>query len=287
MTASGKRKALGRGLDALLPVREKPSADAGQATLPLDSIDPNPDQPRRRIDAAGLESLAESLRRRGLVQPVVVRPSRAGRYQIVAGERRWRAARLAGLSEIPVVVRKAADDEALELALVENLHREDLGPLDAAEGYQHLIDGYGYSQDQVATAVGKSRPAVANTLRLLGLPEAVKKLVMDSTLSEGHARAVLLAEGASRQVQVAREAARRGLSVRETERLARSAPRSSSPRPAPSPEVRDLEDQLRRSLGTKVQVVHSKAGKGSLRIHYGSLDELDRILDVILGRRRR
>ncbi|MBW2263925.1 MAG: ParB/RepB/Spo0J family partition protein [Deltaproteobacteria bacterium] len=283
-----KRRALGRGLEALLPEREKPARSKGPSTLPLALIDPNPEQPRKSFDPEALESLARSLEKRGLIQPVLVRPVAGGRYQIMAGERRWRAAQKAGLEEIPVVIRKAAEDEAFELSLIENLQREDLNPMEAAEAYHRLMDEHGNSQEQLAAAVGKSRPAVANTLRLLTLPEAVKKMVAKGTLSEGHARAILQAEGAGRQLQVAREAVRKGLSVRETERLARRrGKRGVTQRPTTSAEVRDLEDQLRRSLSARVVIKHMRSGKGSIRIHYGSLDDLDAILARIIGRRRR
>jgi ParB family chromosome partitioning protein len=282
-----KRKALGRGLDALLP--DSGRRGSAPASVPLDRIEPSPDQPRKSFDPEKLEALARSLARRGLIQPIVVRPVRDGRYQIVAGERRFRAARMAGLAEVPVVVRSAAELEAYEVRLVENLQREDLNPIEAAEAYHRLIDEHGQSQEQVATAVGRSRPAVANTLRLLTLPEAVTKMLLDGTLSEGHARAVLLAEGAARQVQVAREVARRGLSVREAERLARlqAGPRRAGPARSTSAEVRDLEDQLKRALGARVQLRHGRGGKGSITIRYSSLDELDSLLDRMLGRKRR
>lgn len=283
-----KRRALGRGLDALLPERDRPDDDRATTTIEVALIEPNPGQPRKSFDAEGLESLARSLEKRGLIQPVVVRPLRGGRYQVVAGERRWRAARKAGLERIPVIVRRAAEDEAFEMSLIENLQREDLNPMEAAEAYHRLMDEHGHSQDQVASAVGKSRPAVANTLRLLTLPEAVKKMVASGALSEGHARAVLLTEGAGPQLQVAREAVRRGLSVRETERLARSRGRTARPRPsARSAEVRDLEDRLERALGARVEIKHTRKGRGQLKIHYASLDALDSILDRILGRKRR
>jgi ParB family chromosome partitioning protein len=283
-----KRRALGRGLDALLPEREKPARSKGPSTLPLALIDPNPDQPRRSFDREALESLATSLTKRGVIQPVLVRPVAGGRYQIMAGERRWRAAQKAGLKEIPVVIRKAAEDEAFELSLIENLQREDLNPMEAAEAYHRLMDEHGHSQEQLAAAVGKSRPAVANTLRLITLPEGVKKMVASGTLSEGHARAVLQAEGAARQLQVAREAVRKGLSVRETERLARARGKPGVKRgPTTSAEVRDLEEQLQRTLSARVVIKHARSGKGSIRIHYGSLDDLDAILSRIMGRRRR
>ncbi len=283
-----KRRALGRGLDALLPEREKPARSKGPSTLPLALIDPNPEQPRRSFDPEALESLATSLQKRGVIQPVLVRPVAGGRYQIMAGERRWRAAQKAGLEEIPVVIRKAEEGEAFELSLIENLQREDLNPMEAAEAYHRLMDEHGHSQEQLAAAVGKSRPAVANTLRLLTLPESVKKMVASGQLSEGHARAALQAEGAALQLQVAREAVRRGLSVRETERLARTQARTGGRRPpSTSAEVRDLEDQLKRALSARVVIKHARSGKGSIRIHYGSLDDLDEILAKIMGRRRR
>ena len=282
-----KRKALGRGLDALLP-EGGTSTDGSPGTLPVSSIYPNPDQPRKRFDPNSLNALARSIRERGVIQPIVVRPGKDGRWQIIAGERRWRAAGEAGLAEVPVIVRRAAEDEALLVSLVENLEREDLNSVEIAETYHRLMDEHAMSQDEVAAAIGKSRSAVANTLRLLTLPESVQRLVAEEKLSEGHARAVLQAEGANRQIKLAREVVKRHLSVRETERLARKARGSTrSPRlPSRSPEVRDLEEHLMRSLSARVEVRHGRKGKGSLIIHYGSLDELDGILNRMKLKKR-
>ncbi len=240
-----------------------------------------------------MAALVESLRRRGVIQPIVVRRMPGGRFQVIAGERRWRAAREAGLAQVPVVVRQAGEDEALEVSLIENLQREDLNPMDAANAYARLVEDHGYSQDRVATALGRSRPAIANTMRLLSLPETVQQMVADQTLSEGHARAVLTAEGPARQIQVAREAVKQGLSVRATEKLARTAAepgRSQGPgasKAPTSPEIHDLEEQLQRALSARVRILHRKAGNGEMRVRYSSLDELDSILDTMLGKRRR
>lgn len=293
MSGSGsrkKRRALGRGLDALLPEKTEPGpGEAKETTLPLSRIQANPDQPRRTFDQEALDSLAQSLKHRGLIQPIVVRSMGRGRYQIIAGERRFRAARQVGLEEIPVIVREASEDEALEVSLIENVQREDLNAIDTASAYLRLMEEHGYSQDQVAAVVGKNRSTVANTLRLLSLPEGVQQMVVDGLLSEGHARAVLQAQGAGRQLQVARQAMSRGLSVRETEKLARSKPDGKSARkPATtSAEVRDLEERLQRALAARVQIKHGRGGRGQLTIRYSSLDELDSILDTILGKKRR
>jgi ParB family chromosome partitioning protein len=283
------RRALGRGLDALLPERDAKKSPSGPGTLPVARIDPNPDQPRKRFDAQSLDELVASLKTRGIIQPIVVRKVEGGRYQIIAGERRYRAAIQAGLSEVPVTIRQADEEEALEVSLIENVQREDLNAIDAAFAYARLVEEHGYSQEQVANALGKSRPAIANTIRLLSLPESVQKLVSEGALTEGHARAVLLADGPSRQIQVARVAVARSLSVRETEKLARTSVGSSSgkQKPQASPEIRDLQDQLQRSLGARVVLRHAKSGKGEVKIHYSSLDELDSILDRILGKKRR
>jgi ParB family chromosome partitioning protein len=285
-----KRRALGRGLDALIPEREDaPAPESETRSLPVAVIRPNPEQPRKRFDDESMQSLADSLKRRGLIQPIVVRKMGGNRYQIIAGERRWRAAQKAGLREVPVIVRRAGEDEALEVSLIENIQREDLNAIDTASAYLRLMEDHGYSQEQVAAAVGRNRSTVANTLRLLTLPESVQAMVAEGALSEGHARAVLQADGAAAQVQAARTAVDRGLSVRETEKLARRGPRGreTTRKATKSPEIRDLEEQLQRALSARVRIRHSKKGSGELSIRYGSLDELDSILSGILGRRRR
>src|SRR6185436_20672130 len=215
-----KRKALGKGLSALLPDPEPHAGGEAALALPLDSLEPNPFQPRARIEPRRLEELAASLRESGLVQPILARRLEGGRYQIIAGERRWRAAQLAGLARVPVVLRDVPDDRLLELALVENIQREELSPLEEAQAFQRLQSELGLSQEDVARKVGRDRSTVANTLRLLRLPREVKGLLDEGGIDAGHARALLPLERADQQVSLAQEAARRGLSVREVERRA-------------------------------------------------------------------
>src|SRR5438034_1444105 len=218
---SGVRKALGKGLEALFPAPEERRAAAaapGELAVPVHEIVPNPEQPRRHFDDEALGLLADSIRRHGLLQPLVVRRI-AGRYELIAGERRLRAARRAGLERVPVIVREARAEDRLELALIENVQRENLTPLEEAEAYRHLIDAHGLTQEKIAARVGKSRPAITNTLRLLGLPDAVKAQLESGELTAGHARAVLAIEGVAEQVSFAREIVTRRLTKSEAERL--------------------------------------------------------------------
>lgn len=291
------RKALGRGLEALLPgaPAARPAAapapapaaaplpPAAPRTVPLDAVVPNPEQPRTHFDAEALNALAESIRQHGILQPLVVRPLGADddAYELIAGERRLRAARLAGLSHVPVVFRDAdLARTRLELALIENVQREQLSPLEEAEAYRQLIDVHGLTQDEVATQVGRSRPAVANALRLLTLPEAVKLQLATGQISAGHARAVLAVPGTDAQEAFAREIVAEKLPKSEAERRA-AARRGASPaarggRPATriDPNWRALADELTRGLGTRVKLVPRGKG-GVLEIEFYSLDELD------------
>jgi ParB family chromosome partitioning protein len=255
----------------------------------LSDIQPNPEQPRRHFDEAALETLAESIRRRGLLQPLVVRRVRGG-YELIAGERRLRASQRAGLETVPVVVREADPQERLELALIENLQRENLSPLEEAEAYRHLIDVHGLTQEDVAKAVGKSRPAVANALRLLALPDAVKAQLEGGELSAGHARAVLSIGEATDQVDFARELVADRVSKGEAERRAQ-ARRSSSKRPGTNrhrgedPHWRAIAEELTRALGTRVRVT-PKARGGSIEIEFYSEPELARLLERLRGAER-
>src|SRR5436309_10155265 len=227
---SGVRKALGKGLEALFPAPEERRAAAAapsELAVPVHEIVPNPEQPRRHFDDEALGLLADSIRRHGLLQPLVVRRI-AGRYELIAGERRLRAARRAGLERVPVIVREARAEDRLELALIENVQRENLTPLEEAEAYRHLIDAHGLTQEKIAARVGKSRPAITNTLRLLGLPDAVKAQLESGELTAGHARAVLAIEGVAEQVSFAREIVTRHLTKSEAERL---VPRRRAPKP--------------------------------------------------------
>jgi ParB family chromosome partitioning protein len=274
----GKRPALGMGLEALLPDRL-----AGDYFLcPVEEIHPSPSQPRQEFDPESLDELAHSLKEKGLIQPVVVRRRDEGGYELIAGERRWRAAQRAGIGEVPAIVREAAEDEVLELALIENLQREDLNPADEARAYRLLLDRTGASQDELAGRIGKSRVAVANSLRLLSLPPAAMEALRSGAITAGHGRAILAAEGEDRRAELLRQILRKGLSVREAERLAqRKSPGGKPPRTG-SADVHALQERLSRLFGAKVSVAPGRAkGSGTIAISYRSLDDLDRILALL------
>ena len=267
-----QRRGLGRGLSALLDEVEAP-AEAGRAgvsELPLEAIKANPAQPRRRFDDADIEELAASIREKGVLQPILVRPAVfAGQYEIVAGERRWRAAALAGLRQMPALVRSLSDAEVLEIAIVENVQRVDLSPIEEAEGYRALIDRFGRTQAEVAQVVGKSRVHVANALRLLQLPEPVKAMVREGRLTAGHARPLI---GSADAERLANEVADKGLTVRQAETLARARP--APPRKRKDADTAALENDLSEVLGLQVEI-RDAGGAGELRIRYASLEQLD------------
>ena len=274
----GDRRGLGRGLEALIPL------GPGMREVEVESIVPNPRQPRRGLDSEALQELATSIKEQGLVQPLVVTEIEGG-YQLLVGERRWRAARLAGLSMVPVVVREATPQQMLEVALVENLQREDLNPLEAAAAYKQLVEEFGMTQEQVADRVGKNRVSVTNTLRLLHLPDGVKDALLSEEISEGHARAILRLKEEKLQMQVLESIIKRGLNVRQTEDLVRRMVEEPAAKPKTretSPELRALEDQFRQALGTKVSLTGAKKG-GRLVIHFYSEEELQGIYDLIVG----
>jgi ParB family chromosome partitioning protein len=287
---TAKKRGLGRGLDALLGdvALQEPAGDAdsgeGLRQLPVDIIERGRYQPRHDMHPESLQNLADSIRAQGVVQPIVVRPIAAGRYEIIAGERRWRAAQLAGLHEVPALVRDVPDRAAIAMALIENIQRENLNPLEEAGALQRLIGEFEMTHQQAAEAVGRSRTAVTNLLRLLELNDDVKHLLEKSELEMGHARALLGLSG-KMQSDAAREVARRGMSVRETERLVRRRLRQQtlarSGRPAVDPDIQRLQLDLSERLGAKVHLQHSARGKGKLVISYNSLDELDGILKHI------
>jgi ParB family chromosome partitioning protein len=292
---SEKRKALGRGLAALLPgaappaptpelVRPAPRTGDGLRTVAIEEVHPSAWQPRKTFDDARLAELAESIRAQGIIQPLVVRGREDGGYELIAGERRWRAAQRAGLLEVPVVVREIAPQRAFEMALVENLQREDLNPIEEAEGYQRLVAEHGYTQESVAVRVGKERSTVANSLRLLKLPAAVRAMVVGAQLGMGHARALLGIEDDDAILRLARQTVARSLSVRQVEALVRRErePGQKSEPVKPSSSARDLTERLQRALQTKVRVVEEGPGRGHLEIHYASLDQLDGVLAKIL-----
>jgi ParB family chromosome partitioning protein len=280
-----KRKALGKGLSALLPDPE-PAAE-GLAEVPVGSLEPNPYQPRAEPQAGRLDELAASIRETGIVQPILVR--RLGsRYQIIAGERRWRAAQRVGLKAVPVTVRDVPDERLLELALVENIQRQELNSLEEAQAFQRLQEEFRLTQEEVARRVGRDRSTVANAVRLLRLPREVRELLSQGRLDAGHGRALLALDRAEDQLSLAREAARRALSVREVERrVARLRAQASRPQPRRDANTRAAEERLRAALGTRVQI--ARRGKGGVvRIAFASESELNRLYEMLvrLGRGR-
>ncbi len=271
-----KNRGLGRGLDAIFA--ENTVETGGAVTLRLSEIEPNRNQPRKEFDEAALSELADSISEHGLLQPILVRPMPDGGYRIVAGERRWRACRMAGLSEIPAVIRELSELESAQIALVENLQREDLNPLEEAEGYGVLIETYGMTQEEAAKTVGKSRPAVANALRLLSLPESVKTLLREGKLSTGHARALLTIEDASQIEKAALLITEKGLSVRAAERLAREKKRRKKPEnPHRNILFSEAELALREQLGRKVSINGTRK-KGTLQIEFYGEEDLKELL---------
>ena len=280
----GRRTGLGRGLGALIPETEQ--SPGGVAQVPVLAITPNPLQPRTVVDPEALSELAASIREHGLIQPLIVTQQGPDRYQLIAGERRWQAARMAGLAQVPVIVKEATPQQALEIALVENIQRADLNPLEEAVAFRQLVDEFDLTQEQVAERVGKSRVSVTNTLRLLRLPAAVKQALLDGTIHEGHARALLSLPTKEAQVAALKGVITRGLSVRQTEELARRLTAEPEPpkQPEPvSPEIQALEEDFRETLGTKVNLYRSRKGRGRLVIHFFSEEELQALYDVIVG----
>jgi len=276
-----QKKALGRGLQTLIPVGQAGGGREGIQEIPIPMVSPNPFQPRRPIEENGLGELADSVRAKGVLQPILVRKLGDGGYELIAGERRWRAAKLAGLKKIPAIVRPATDAEAMEMALIENLQRKDLNPMEAARAYQRLIKEFGLTQESVARQLGKERSSIANTVRLLSLRPEVQKWIESEQLSLGHAKVLLSVSDPDQQVQLARRVVAEKLSVRDLERLAhhpRRAVRVSRPRKAPA---NDIEDRLKRRLGTQVRLIEGKRG-GKIVIEYYSPDDRERILEIIL-----
>lgn len=275
-----KKRGLGKGLEALFA--ENALEEQGKTiSLRISDIVPNRSQPRKHFEQEALSDLAESIAQHGVLQPLLVRPMSDGSYQLVAGERRWRAARMAGLTEVPVIVRDMSDQQAAELALIENLQREDLNPMEEALGYRTLMETYGLTQEQVAKAVNKSRPAVANALRLLQLPDEVAASVAEGRLSAGHARAILSLGSAQQQMEMAKQVAEQGLSVREVERMVKAAqaPKTDKePKPSAKPFLRDsfyseVELSLSEHLGRRIKVSEAKKG-GFLQIEFYDKEDL-------------
>ena len=283
--APKKKSGLGKGLDALFLDN---STDEGlkAVTLNINDIEPNREQPRKHFDEDALSELADSIETHGVIQPLLVRPLSDGGYQLIAGERRWRASRMAGLNEIPVVIREMSDSEAMELALVENLQREDLNPVEEAEGFRLLMENYNLTQDQAAQRVGKSRPAVANAVRLLALPDELLEKVKFGTLSPGHARTLLSLEDAQKMIKVAEEIIKRNLSVRDSEKLVKTLLSPKEEKKDKKKEKRDpyfdeCEIAIRDELGRKAQIHVSKGEKGTIEIEFFSKSDLQSIMEAL------
>ena len=280
-----KLKGLGRGLDALLAGSDTPGGEQ-QRSLPVGSLQPGKYQPRTRMDSASLAELAASIRARGLMQPILVRPTRTvdgeERYEIVAGERRWRAAQMAEMTEVPALIREIPDESALAMALIENIQRENLNPLEEAQGLQRLTDEFSMTHQQAADAVGRSRPAASNLLRLLQLVPQVQELLMTNQLDMGHARALLPLSGAL-QIQLAQRIVQKGLSVREAERLAQNAlkPAQKPVVRSPGRDVLRLQEELSDILGAQVEIRANQKGAGRIQIQFNDLDQLDGILQRV------
>ncbi len=278
----GRRSGLGRGLEALIPTTEERESAVTQ--VPASAISPNPMQPRTTLDSEALEELAASIREHGMIQPLIVTQQGPERYQLIAGERRLEASRMAGLAMVPVIVKEATPQQVLELALVENIQRADLNPLEEAAAFQQLVEEFGLTQEQVAERVGKSRVAVTNVLRLLRLPAEVKQALADGAIREGHARALLALPTTESQVAALRTVTGKALSVRQTEELVRrllAEPPAKKPAQPVSPKVRALEEEFRQTLGTRVNLYRDRKGRGRLVIHFYSEEELQAIYDVI------
>ena len=278
---------LGRGLNALLGDPGLPEQNEGSISLPISQVEPGLNQPRKRFEQGALDDLAESIRVHGIIQPLTVRRLATGYYQIIAGERRWRAAKAAGLQEVPAVIIEADDRKVMELGLIENLQREDLNPAEEARGYRTLMEEYGLTQDQVARQMGKSRPAVANTLRLLALPDELMELLEDGSLSAGHARAILALPSPALQREAAKKVIKDQLSVRQTEALVKVMQKGKPDKPKPAEEslslyLGELEKDLSGRLGRKVKIAH-RGKKGRIELEYYDSQDLEGLLALLQG----
>ena len=280
-------RGLGKGLGALLGDISLQSQEDGSVTLPISQVEPGLNQPRKAFDPEALSDLADSIRQHGILQPLTVRRLSSGYYQIIAGERRWRAAKLAGLSQVPAIIIEADDRKVMELGLIENLQREDLNPMEEADGYRALKEEYGLTQEEIAQRMGKSRPAIANALRLTALPAMLRELVVDGDLSAGHARALLALPTAALQEQAAQQVVTQELSVRQTEALVKQL---TAPKKAPKPKgddgqriyVEALEQDLSQRLGRKVSI-HAGRKNGKIELEYYDPDDLETLLDKLKG----
>ena len=283
--APKKKAGLGKGLDALFI--DNSTEENGDKLVNINDIEPKRDQPRKYFDEEALKELADSIAMHGIIQPLLVRPLSDGGYQLIAGERRWRAARMAGLMQIPVVVKEMTDEEAMELALIENLQREDLNPIEEAEGFKLLMDTYSFTQEQAAEKVGKSRPAVANALRLLSLPQAVLDMVKQGIISSGHARTLIPLTDEKLIIKLAEEISQKELSVRETERIVKTLLKPKSEivkkKSKRDPYYDECEIAIREELGRKAKINVSRGNKGSIEIEFFSKEDLQSILEALAG----
>ena len=281
-----KAKGLGRGMGALMGDAALQDQESGSVYLPISQVEPGLNQPRKNFDDEALEDLADSIREHGIIQPLTVRRLNSGYYQIIAGERRWRAAKKAGLYEVPAVIIEADDRKVMELGLIENLQREDLNPMEEAEGYQVLLTDYGMTQEEVARRMGKSRPAITNALRLTALPPEVRDMLIQGQLTAGHGRAVLMVEGTNAQVAFARHIAEQGLSVRQAEAAAKNftlEPKKEKKKPAEDPNhiyIAEVEKSLSGRLGRKVTITAGRK-KGRLELEFYDTDDLNELLDLL------
>lgn len=276
-----KMSGLGKGLGALM-LENNTDSMVSTSTLSINEIVPNKEQPRKTFDETALAELADSIRQHGVLQPLLVRPLANGGYQLVAGERRWRASRMAELKEVPVIIKELSDTEAMEIAIIENLQREDLNPIEEAEGLQALIDKCGYTQEEVAVSVGKSRPAITNSLRLLKLPEEVRDMAKDGVISAGHARALLAFDNQPMMIECAKQIVPKRLTVRDVEKMAKRPARASEPKRTQRRDsfYDEVELSLSEALGTKVKVYNGRS-KGTLEIEFYTLDDLKNIANAI------
>lgn len=272
------KAALGKGLDALIPDKE-----AEIIHIDIHRIRPNKYQPRKTFDEAALNELTMSIKEKGILQPVIVSRTGDGSFDLIAGERRWRAAGLAGLKKIPALIKNVASEESLEIALIENIQREDLNPIETAEAFNRLMRDFHLTQEALSEKVGKERATVANYLRLLKLPDEIKADVNSGLLSMGHARALLAIENKGRQLEIAGVIKQKGLSVRESEKLAKKSSSRRFIAHTKDPQIASLEEKLKKHLATKVKILHNKSNRGKIIIEYYSLDELDRMLEILLG----
>lgn len=293
MANTGKKKGLGRGLGALLENTDIRLEEEKEKVynIDLDQISPQPDQPRKDFKEEKLLELAESIKQDGILQPLILRKEGPANYVIIAGERRWRAARMAGLSKVPAILREQDDEASLRQALVENIQRENLNAIELAQGYQQLMDNHQLTQDDLSEAIGKSRSAIANTLRLNKLPEEVRQMIIDGSLSEGHGRAILVLEDPAEQVKLAETIVQQKLNVRQTEAYARllagrqkagSEGKTGAKDSQYALSIKTVEEKLSKAVGTKVRL-KDKAGKGKIEIPYRNLDELDRLIELLAG----